>query len=87
LLIVFLLLLFIVSICFDELNENYYNNKADCDKSIEYNNTELEIKTKSDVKNPVSTNFDDSISNYADLKLSEGNEKKNKDSNYKPDIS
>jgi len=87
LLIFFLLLLFIVSICFDELNENYYNNKADCDKNIECNNTELEIQTKSDVKNPVSANFDDSVSNYIDLKLSEVSEKNNKDSNYKPDIS
>ena len=87
LLIFFLLLLFIVSICFDELNENYYNNKADCDKSIESNNTELEIQTKYDVKNPVSTNFDDSVSDYVDLKLSEVSEKNNKDSNYKPDIS
>jgi len=87
LLIFFLLLLFIVSICFDELNENYYNNKADCDKSIEYNNTELEIKTKSNVKNQVSTSFDASVSDYVDLKSSEVSEKNNKNSNYKPDIS
>jgi hypothetical protein len=87
LLIFFLLLLFIVSICFDELNENYYNNKVDSDKSIESNNIELEIKTKSDVKNPVSTSFDDSVSDYVDLKLSEVSEKNNKDSNYKPNIS
>jgi group I intron endonuclease len=87
LLIFFLLLLFIVSICFDELNENYFNNKVDSSKSLESNNTELDIKTKSDVKNPVSNSFDDSVSDYVDLKLSEVSEKNNKDSNYKPDIS